>query len=116
MSSYDAWHNLQSGISQGSFDKIHIKDSNGAMTDILTLLAGAGGTVTSATLPLSINSGVLSLDLSGFCTSASTPLSLTNGQMTIDLTSHSTTAQINAAIAAALAPYVLTTSILLQPR
>ena len=91
MSSYDTWHNLLSGISQGSFDKICVKDSNGAMTDILTLLAGAGGTVTSATLPLNINSGVLSLDLSGFCTSASTPLSLTGGQMTIDLTSYSTT-------------------------
>ena len=73
MSSYNTWHNLLSGISQGSFDTIYIKDSNGAMTDILTLLAGASGTVTSATLPLSINSGVLSLDLSGLCTSASNP-------------------------------------------
>ena len=111
MSSYDTWHNLLSGISQGSFDKIYFKDSNGAVTDILTLLAGAGGTVTSATPPLAINSGVLSLDLSGFCTSASTPLSLTGGQMTIDLTPYSTTAQMNAAIAAALAPYVLTTTL-----
>ena len=111
MSSYDTWHNLLSGISQGSFDKIYVKDSNGAMTDILTLLAGAGGPVTSATLPLSINSGALSLDLSGFCTSASIPLSLTGGQMTIDLTPYSTTAQMNAAIAAALAPYVLTTTL-----
>ncbi len=90
MSSYDTWHNLLSGISQGSFDKIYVKDNSGAMTDILTLLAGAGGTVTGASPPLSINSGVLSLDLSGFCTSASTPLSLTSGQMTIDLTSYST--------------------------
>ena len=90
ISSYDTWHNLLSGISQGSFDKIYVKDSNGAMTDILMLVAGAGGTVTSATPPLTINSGVLSLDLSGFCTSASTPLSLTGGQMTIDLTPYST--------------------------
>ena len=111
MSSYDTWHNLLSGISQGSFDKIYVKDSNGVMIDILTLLAGAGGTVASVTLPLSINSGVLSLDISGFCTSASTPLSLTGGQMTIDLTSYSTTTQMNAAIAAALAPYVLTTTL-----
>ena len=70
MSSYDTWHNLLSGISQGSFDKIYIRDANGNMVGILTLLAGAGGTVTIAILPLSINSGVLSLDLSGFCTSA----------------------------------------------
>ena len=60
MSSYDTWHNLLSGISQGSLDKIYVKDSNGAMTD-------AGGTVTSDTLPLIMNSGALSLDLSGFC-------------------------------------------------
>ena len=113
MSSYDTWHNLLSGISQGSFDKIYVKDSNGAMTDILTLLAGAGGTVTSATLPLSITSGALSLDVSGFCTSASSPLSLTSGQMTIDLTSYPTTTQMNAAVAAALAPYAL---IPLQPK
>ena len=107
MSSYDTWHNLLSGISQGSFDKIYIRDANGDMVDILTLLAGAGGTVTSA----SINSGALSLDGSGFCTSASSPLSLTGGQMTIDLTSYSTTTQMNAAVAAALAPYVLTTTL-----
>ena len=111
MSSYDTWQNLLSGISQGSFDKIYVKDSNGAMTDILTLLAGAGGTVVRATLPLSINSGVLSLELSGFCTSAITPLSLTSGQMTIDLTPYSTTAQMNAAIAVARAPYVLNTTL-----
>ena len=101
MSSYDTWHNLLSGISQGSFDKIYIRDASGNVVDILSLLAGANGTVTSASLPLSINSGVLSLDLSGFCTSASTPLSLTSGQMTIDLTSYSTTSQMNAAVTAA---------------
>ena len=54
------------------FDKICVKHSNGAMEDILTLLAGAGGTATCVALPLSIHPGVLSLDLSGFCTSAST--------------------------------------------
>ena len=36
MSSYDTWHNLLSGISQESFDKIYVKDSNGAMTDHIT--------------------------------------------------------------------------------
>ena len=35
MSSYDTWRNLLSGISQGSFDETYVKDSNGAMTDIL---------------------------------------------------------------------------------
>ena len=37
MSSYDTWHNLLSGISQGSFDKIYIRVANGNMVDILTL-------------------------------------------------------------------------------
>ena len=106
MSSYDTWLNVLTGISKGSFDNVYLRDASGNMVDLLTLLAGAGGTVTSATLPLSINSGALSLDLSGFCTSASTPLSLTSGQVTIDLTSYSTTSQMNAAITAALAPYV----------
>jgi hypothetical protein len=49
MSSYDTWHNLLSGLSQGSFDKIHVKDSNGAMTDILTLLAGGSRAVQGET-------------------------------------------------------------------
>lgn len=79
------------------------------MQDITPLLrsGGGGGTVTSANLPLSITSGVLSLDLNGICTAATSPLTLTNGQMTIDLTSYSTTTQMTAAIATALAPYVL---------
>ena len=103
------WLPFVNGISQGSFDKIYVKDGNSAMTDLLAFLAGAGGTVTSATPPLTIHSGFLSPDLSGFCTSGNTPLSLTVGQMTIDLASYSTTTQMNDAIAAALAPYVLTT-------
>ena len=89
------------------------------MVELLTLLAGAGGTVTSATLPLNINSGALCLDANGFCTSASSPLSLRGGQMTIDLPSYSATTQMNAAVAAGLAPYVLTSTlgpIPLQPK
>ena len=67
MSSYDTWHNLLSGISQGSFDKICIKDANGVMTDLLTLIgAAAGAAVNSATAPLSINNGVLSINLTGY--------------------------------------------------
>ena len=37
--------------------------------------------MTSATSSLQINSGVLSLDLSGPCMAATSPLVLTNGQM-----------------------------------
>ena len=67
MASYDSWHNLLTGISQGSFDKIVIKDVNGQMVDILTLISGGGGgAVSSATLPLSISNGVLSISLAGY--------------------------------------------------
>ncbi len=67
MSSYDSWLNVLTGISQGSFDKIVIKDVNGQMVDILTLISGGGGgAVSSATLPLSISNGVLSISLAGY--------------------------------------------------
>lgn len=72
---------ILNGLSQRDFTHLRVLH-NGQMTDILTLFGSGGsgsGTVTSATLPLSINNGVLSLDLSGFCTSVSSPLALTNG-------------------------------------
>ena len=33
MSPYDTWHNILSGISQGSFEKVYVKAGNGARTD-----------------------------------------------------------------------------------
>ena len=39
MSSHDAWLNVLTGISQGSFDKIYLRDASGNMVDLLTLLA-----------------------------------------------------------------------------
>ena len=61
--SSENWLNMLTGLSQGNFDKLYIKDANGNVVDILTLLGQAvsGGTVTSATLPLSITNGVLSI-------------------------------------------------------
>ena len=96
MSSSDMWLNVLSGISQGSFDKIYLRDASGNLVDLLALIAaGGGGTVNNAVLPLSINSGVLSLDLSGFCTAATSPLLLQNGLMTLNA-SYVTTATHNA--------------------
>ena len=69
MSSYDSWHNLLSGISQGSFDKIYLRDASGNMVDLLSLV-GAGSSITSATAPLNISSGVLSIDLSSYTDTA----------------------------------------------
>ena len=54
---------LTNGLSQGDFTLLNVLH-NGTMTDILTLVGvggGGGGAVTSATSPLSISSGVLSL-------------------------------------------------------
>ena len=57
---------LTNGLSQGDFTLLRVL-SNGAMTDILTLIgSGGSGAVTSATAPLSISNGVLSINLSGF--------------------------------------------------
>ncbi len=51
MSSYDTWHNLLSGISQGSFDKIYVRDASGQMVDLLTLISsGHTGFVTNVAL------------------------------------------------------------------
>ena len=37
MSSYDTWLNVLTGISQGSLDKIYLRDASGNMVDLLTL-------------------------------------------------------------------------------
>ena len=46
MSSHDTWLNVLTGISQGSFDKIYLKDASGNMVDLLTLLGTLGGGIT----------------------------------------------------------------------
>ena len=80
---------LTNGLSQGDFTLLNVLH-NGSMQNIITLIGSlGGGTVDSATAPLSISGGVLSIDLS----------------------SYSTTAQITSAITTALAPYVLTTTL-----
>ena len=65
--SSENWLNMLTGMSQGNFDKLYIKDSNGAVVDILTLLGQGGGGgggnatqgVTTATLPLAITNGII---------------------------------------------------------
>ena len=56
---------LTNGLSQGDFTLLRVLH-NGDMTDILTLIGTlGGGPITPVQLPLSINGGVLSVDLSG---------------------------------------------------
>ena len=75
MSSYDTWLNVLTGISQGSFDKIHLRDASGNMVDLLTLL-GSLGSVTdvisnSSELVVTTNgtTKILTLSLGGYVTS-----------------------------------------------
>ena len=43
MASFDTWYNLLTGLSQGAFDRLEVRDSNGTMQNILTLLGNSGG-------------------------------------------------------------------------
>ena len=63
------FQNLFTGLSEGSFDTLKIRDSSGQLVDILTLIVGGSGggsgsgLVTSAAAPLQIDSnGRISLD------------------------------------------------------
>ena len=84
--------NVYTGISQGRFDRIYLRTSQGQYVDLLSLL-GSGG------------SG------SGIVTSASAPLAVTAGNLTIDLSTYLTSSQITAAIANALSSYSLTSAL-----
>jgi len=60
-------HNLLSGETSGAFHRLEVL-SGGAMVDILSLVGsggggGGGGSVQSASAPLQISQGVLSLDM-----------------------------------------------------
>ena len=105
---------ITNGLAQGDFHRLHIH-YNGVMQDITPLLGGGSGSgsgiVTSATLPLSITNGVLSINTSAFCTAATAPLNLLNGLITIDLTNYSSTTQMNTAITTALTNYITSTAL-----
>ena len=77
MSSHDTWLNVLTGISQGSFDKIYLKDASGNMVDLLTLLGTLGGGITdvisqSSELVVTTNgtTKTLTLNLGGYLSSS----------------------------------------------
>ena len=78
------WENLLTGISAGSFDSLRVRDNNGSMQNILTLLGNISGVSdVQASAPLSV---------------------VTNGAvrtLSIDLSAYSTSSQVATAIAAA---------------
>ena len=75
MASYETWKNILTGISQGSFDKIYLRDASGNMVDLLTLL-GSLGSVTDVisnsselVVTTSGTTKILTLNLGGYPTS-----------------------------------------------
>ena len=96
MSSYDTWHNLQSGISQGSFDKIYLRNASGNIVDLLMLLGTLGGGITDV------------------ISQSSELVGTTNGTtkiLTLTLGGYSTISATNTAITTALASYVTSTAL-----
>ena len=75
MSSYEAWLNVLTGISQGSFDKIYLRDASGNMVDLLTLLGSLDSVMdvisNSSELVVTMNgtTKILTLNLGGYVTS-----------------------------------------------
>ena len=101
-----AWLNVLTGISQGSFDTLFVKDANGNWVNILSLSGGGGGgsgVVQSAQAPLSISYGVISVDLTSY---------LTSNQITTLLTAYSTTTQINAMLQSYVTATLLTNTLI----
>ncbi len=62
--------NVLTGISQGSFDTLYVKNASGDTVNVLTLIGASAGAVSSATAPLNISSGILSIDLSNYTNTA----------------------------------------------
>ena len=57
------------GLSTGDFTLLRVLEPNGDMTDVLALIGAGGsgsGLISSATSPLAISNGVLSIDLSAY--------------------------------------------------
>ncbi len=118
--------NTFTGLSSGTFHSITLQHA-GTYQDLSTListLGGGGGTVTSASLPLSITNGVLTVDLTAYSTTAAINTLLANYTTTAGLNTllasyvlvsamvnYSTTVQMTSAIAAALSNYTDTTSL-----
>ena len=49
---------------------LKVRDVNGNMVNILTLLGGSSSNIIGATLPLSISNGIISIDLNGYVTNS----------------------------------------------
>ena len=79
-------HSVQTGLSEGDFHRLSVLHNN-EMTNIISLIGSLGGSgaVQSATTPLSISGGVLSVDLSSYITSSAVNALLANYRLTASL-------------------------------
>ena len=85
MANYDTWYNLLTGLSQGAFDVLEVRDANGSMTNILTLLGNSGSGITDVQVsaPLTVASSgsvrTVGINLGSYSTTAQTQV-LLNGK------------------------------------
>ena len=79
-------HSVQTGLSEGDFHRLSVLH-NGDMTNIISLIGSLGGSgaVQSASTPLSISGGVLSVDLSSYITSSAVNALLAQYRLTASL-------------------------------
>ena len=78
-------HSVVTGLSEGDFHRLAVLH-NGGMTDIITLIGSlGGGSVNSATAPLAITSGVMSIDLSTYITTSAVNALLADYRLTASL-------------------------------
>ena len=85
MANYDTWYNLLTGLSQGAFDMLEVRDSNGNMQNILTLIGNSGSGITDVQVsaPLTVASSgtvrTVGINLGSYSTTAQTQV-LLNGK------------------------------------
>ena len=124
MSSYDTWLNVLTGISQGSFDKIYLRDASGNMVDLLTLLGTLGGGITdvisqSSELVVTTNgtTKILTLNLGGYLSSSHEAGKVGNANVAFgafDLNTRTVTLQNNSGVWRSIMGGILTSTALLE--
>ena len=61
--------NVFTGEAEGDFHRLRVRDGNGNMTDILTLIGSAAQFISSVASPLAVSNGQLSINLNNYVTS-----------------------------------------------
>ena len=84
--------NVFTGEAEGDFHRLRVRDANGNMTDILTLLgAAANSFINSVASPLAVSNGQLSINLSNYVLATTLNSTLANYALTSDLSAYQQT-------------------------